>query len=193
MRTTDIWFWRRSFEITIVFRKYPTCRHTWIISHRSPWQSHFDWVTIWWESLFTLSPTIEHEAKSCSTIRCVIGTHTWLMLLKSIKDLLSHDYLNMPPVSRRLWHQHLCNMHNRSISRTTMLLCSTSPCPLLPLSSYRFQEELGLPHTRCPSIRHRVPLPFHYWQWCALQTMSSFHLCISIYLFRKFPWINPVT
>src|ERR1700722_5255739 len=38
------------------------------------------------------------------------------MLLKSIKDLPSHDYLNMPPISRRLRHQHLRNMHNHSIS-----------------------------------------------------------------------------
>src|ERR1700722_14682826 len=39
------------------------------------------------------------------------------MLLKSIRDLPSHDYLNMPPVSRRLRRQHLRNTHNRSIGR----------------------------------------------------------------------------
>src|SRR3984957_5152503 len=35
------------------------------------------------------------------------------MLLKSIKDFPSHDYLNMPPVSRRLQCQHLRDTHNR--------------------------------------------------------------------------------
>ena len=34
------------------------------------------------------------------------------MLLKSIKDLPSHDYLNMPPVSRRLQRQHQRSIHN---------------------------------------------------------------------------------
>jgi len=37
------------------------------------------------------------------------------MLLKSIKNVSSHDYLNMPPVSRRLRRQHLRNTHNRSL------------------------------------------------------------------------------
>ena len=44
------------------------------------------------------------------------------MLLKSIKNVSSHDYLNMPPVSRRLRRQHLRNTHDRSIGGS--LRCS---------------------------------------------------------------------
>ena len=47
----------------------------------------------------------------------VTRTHTWLMLLKSIKDLPSHDHLNMSPVSRWLWHQHQRSIYNCPLSR----------------------------------------------------------------------------